>query len=320
MKKRIITIALLTLIVLMAGIIIGWLLSPVGQTWGREWLRKPDGLTAIATVLAGTGTVGAVIVALFGIRYERKKAQEDRVESQKRFEDEQARAKEVLNDEREQFEKAQAESQRQFLASQKQTQEALEEGRRQFLEAQYAACRPLLVPVAEFPGNPGIGPFLDEVNWNVDSKSIWLRNVGTGIATNIWGVLMQPETMPPPNIQYAGFVGSPISPTDHSLEVLFLRGRTKLTCEDTIDEHTLCVPKDLSPKQDFEQNARGDKYLARLTLTYHDIFGRKHASIFDFTKRGVWVNRAFVPNIKHDLGEMDEAKDKLFKINTSPSV
>ena len=50
MKKRIISIALLVVIVLMVGIIIGWLVSPAGQFWSRSWLGRPDGLTAVATV------------------------------------------------------------------------------------------------------------------------------------------------------------------------------------------------------------------------------------------------------------------------------
>src|SRR6266702_5012491 len=97
-NKRIIIIALIVVIVLVVGFIIGLL------AWmGRSWLGRPDGLTAIFTVFAGVGTVGAVIVALFDIGNERKRAQEDRVEAQRRFEE-----------------------------SQKQTQDALEEGRRQF--------------------------------------------------------------------------------------------------------------------------------------------------------------------------------------------
>ncbi len=306
MKKPSRWITLLTVIVLMVGFISGWL------AWlGRSWLERPDGLTAIFTVFAGVGTVGAVVVALFGIRYERRKAQEDREEAQRRFEAEQARARDELRDERERFEKAQAESRRQFLESQRQTQEALEEGRIQFLEAQHAAHRPLLVPIVQFPGNPSISMISDEVNWNIPDKSFWLRNVGTGIAMNIWGVLVQPETMPLPNIQYAGFVGAPLAPTDNSLEVLFLRNRTILTRADKIGEYALCIPR-VSPEEQIDiQNGRGDKFIARLILTYHDIFGRKHASIFDFANRGVWVNRAFISDIAHDIGEMDEVRCKL---------
>jgi flagellar basal body-associated protein FliL len=77
-------------------------------------------LVFVFVVGAAIATFCAVLVALFGMRNERIKAQEDRKDAQEKF-----------------------------LASQKQTQDALEEGRRQFLEAQYATNRPLLVPTSQ---------------------------------------------------------------------------------------------------------------------------------------------------------------------------
>jgi hypothetical protein len=293
--------ALLIVVVGIAGYL--FFSSTSGQAWERDWIGNPIGLTAIATVGAAVGTVGAVLIAIYGTRFERRKAREEREETERRFTAEQQRAREVLEDERRRFQEAQEEGRKQFLASQKQTQDALEEGRRQFLENQYATNRPLLIPVPTEEVLPrGASPH--SIDWSLQVKHIRIQNVGTGVATNIWGVLMPPDPIPTSH-QYHARLGTPLPPESYSSEdnfgTYFMKGSI-LDCNDQIGGHTLCVPKERIGGE-----GRGELIRARLTLTCFDIFGRKHASIFDFTTEGKWVNVAFIHNIEHDLGEMNRA-------------
>jgi hypothetical protein len=45
----------------------------------------------------------------------------------------------------------------------------------------------------------------------------------------------------------------------------------------------------------------------RLTLTYEDIFSRKHAAIFDYTSTGRWQTVAICEDIKEDLYALQDA-------------
>jgi hypothetical protein len=324
MKKHTVIATLLPVFVLVVGVVIGYLLTPSGQAWAHDWVANPVGLTATATVGAVIATFCAVLVALFGMRNERIKAQADRKEAQEQFLAEQRRAQETLEDERRrfkeaqevererfkaervEFEKAQEEGRRQFLSSQKQTQDALEEGRRQFLEAQYATNRPLLVPLARH-----LNDIPTEIEWDHSVQFINIQNGGTGVATNIWGVLMSPISWSSiiPS-QYHIRLPTPLLPGAKSSEdptdTMFKQGRTIFNSYEKIGEYSLGVPEERAAEENIFK--RRDRCIARLTLTCSDIFGRKHASIFDYTIWGEWINVDFLPNIEHDLGDMNEAK------------
>jgi len=46
--------------------------------------------------------------------------------------------------------------------------------------------------------------------------------------------------------------------------------------------------------------------LARFTLTYHDVFGRKHASIYDYHSQIGWMSRGHFSDIEYDIYELDQ--------------
>jgi len=76
-----------------------------------------------------------------------------------------------------------------------------------------------------------------------------------------------------------------------------------------IGKQTLYAPK--APTQE-EINRGITLILMRLTLTYHDIFGRKHASTFDYTHLHKWVCVEFQSDIPQDIEELDrQAKSKM---------
>lgn len=183
-----------------------------------------------------------------------------------------------------------------------QAEKSLEAGRQQFLEAQYNASRPLLIPTA---------PDLSEqyeteepitFDWNANSF-VTIQNVGTGIATNIWIAILPPAPVPGSTAQYVSRLGSPLPAASGPVKV-YLRQSALFSESDSLKGYSLTVPPDraASPAD------RADSFLARLSITYHDIFGRKHASIFDLSDRGLWVNVAFLPEIERDLSDIDAAK------------
>jgi hypothetical protein len=51
--------------------------------------------------------------------------------------------------------------------------------------------------------------------------------------------------------------------------------------------------------------ARRLRYAARLTLTYLDVFGNKHATIYDLTDENEWKFVADV-RVQRDLDDMDK--------------
>lgn len=182
---------------------------------------------------------------------------------------------------------------------------ALEEGHNQFLEAQYNASRPLVVPVSPDPSEQyEAEESVIVFDWNTTMFTT-IQNVGTGIATNIWIALLPPAPMSESSSQYARRLGSPIAPGGDPLKVYLHQDITLFKENDSINDYSLCVP----PDRTAGSTERADRFIARMSITYQDIFGRKHASIFDFSERGIWVNVAILPNIAHDLGDMDAAKE-----------
>lgn len=193
---------------------------------------------------------------------------------------------------------------------QRQTREALNEGRRQFQESQYAVNLPLLVPFIPLPEKKAQLPA--SVSWNSSKLEIKIKNVGTGVALNVWGVLLPPEPMLDNTHLYSHQVASPLVPSKEGVYVdaYFTKGDMLLTSNDKIDKYTLCIPKErYLENDDLSTTGRGYQCLARLTLTYSDIFKRKHASIFDYTTNDTWVEVALLHDILQRLEEMKKAKE-----------
>ena len=48
-------------------------------------------------------------------------------------------------------------------------------------------------------------------------------------------------------------------------------------------------------------------------MTYHDVYGRKHASIYDCTDQRIWIPIDYLKNIRYDLTELDR-QDRVKRI------
>ena len=184
-----------------------------------------------------------------------------------------------------------------------QTEKALEEGRNQFMEAQYNANRPLLIPTA-----PDLAEQYEPrepitFEWNATSF-VTIQNVGNGIASNIWIAILPPAPSPDYTYQYSSQLGSPLAAASDPVKVYLRSGGTLFVESDSLNGYPVYIPSDRASGS----TERTERFIARLNMTYQDIFGRKHASIFDLSDQGIWINVAFLPNIERDLGEIDAAK------------
>ncbi len=84
-----------------------------------------------------------------------------------------------------------------------------------------------------------------------------------------------------------------------SLQIVGTHGPTVLREDTKVDgEHLIYDPSDMY------------YCVARLTTTYHDIFGIKHVSIFDYIriskKEQRWMHVVTKNGIKYDLEELDD--------------
>jgi hypothetical protein len=187
-----------------------------------------------------------------------------------------------------------------------QAERVRDEARQQFLETQYNTSRPLLVPAVPDLTEQYEAEEPITFDWESDTSFVTIQNVGTGIATDIWIALLPPAPLPEGTSHYVSRLGSPLAAGSNPVRV-YLRQETVLFREgNRLGAYALAVPS----ARDNDLSERADRFLARLSITYHDIFGRKHASIFDLNDRNLWVNVAFLAAISHDLGDIHAGQER----------
>lgn len=166
-------------------------------------------------------------------------------------------------------------------------------------EQQFNQFRPILHPVGD------LGPLIKTVNgktfiqWGNQNQVIeGLRNIGVGPAFNIYGILFGPPyiTVPPtpPRERYVVWNYPALSPGQEGDKIM-LEQFTHISSDTTIGGYPLYVPADIDHIG----------IIARLTLTYHDVFNRKHASVYDYHSQYGWRSRGNFPNIDYDIYELD---------------
>lgn len=184
-----------------------------------------------------------------------------------------------------------------------------------FRQQFYEDRRPLLVP----SGSPA---FQTEhpnwLDWHVQVQEMDLRNIGPGPALNVASVLYgcesylvgdnpgtQARVSDQQDEHWTCWLGRPITPgtaepVAYPKGASIFRGEHKL-----IGAHHFNAP----PEPTFQALMlnRGSMHSARVVTTCTDIFGHKHASIFDYVphERG-WRLIEFIPDIAEDLHDMNE--------------
>jgi len=250
-------------------------------------------ISDIIQVLVVSASVAAVVIGIFAIIQGQIQAREALAESRAQSFASQKLAQDAF-----------AESQAQIIAGQKIAREALAESRAQSLATLYALSYPILAP------RTPLSLRNNDLDWDSQHYTVRIKNVGTGVALNVWGVLLPPKQAEPVDHprQYCLRSHTPVSQGDKDIDTYFLSGEILFRSDEmienrdgTTEQYTLCPPSvDLPPDGADGQNG----YVARLTLTYRDVFGKKHASIYDHTNRHRWKFVVHLDDIRNDLEDM----------------
>ncbi len=192
------------------------------------------------------------------------------------------------------------------------------------LQTRYDDARPILQITSfakEIPVHQGSQ---SELDWSKEPK-IDVCNVGNGPAFNIKSVIYGPEATAVPNAASGSWSYRSDEKENHWYHWTtdaVKQGETKQLAYDFAEPfgpnkfseaNKYITPKDHkqkpipfnAPKQPLSQpTTKEPKCVCRVTITYHDIFHRKHASIYDLVFRQGWQVVAFIDDIISDLGDL----------------
>jgi hypothetical protein len=173
-------------------------------------------------------------------------------------------------------------------------------GIKQSSQARYDDARPILIMTSD---PQSIETPLD---WFTPHRIAKVRNVGKGIALHVRSVIYGPESV----------VGQ--SPSDKSIsDVHWYYWKSDVIRPDEekgLDHHqedpgagvNRFETKNKHIQQySFNAQGQGPTHLCRISITYHDIFHRKHASIFDFVPNTGWQEIDCLEEIPHDLYDLE---------------
>ena len=199
--------------------------------------------------------------------------------------------------------------------SRKQAKDERLYNQKQATEDRQHQSRPILVPVGEITqasamAGPGFYRNNGIVIWNYQGKiKLALQNMGGGVALNVHCVLYGPESQY--NLNFVSWDNGPIG-TNPAQTILVEHPNSRkfyLFPDDSLDGiHPIYDTSPTSPANPIEYR------IACLTITYHDLFGIKHMSIFNYTLEHRWVLVATgkIPTIKDktpfDLKELNDWK------------
>lgn len=172
----------------------------------------------------------------------------------------------------------------------------------QALEARYDSQSPLLVPQGNLPVGRSSPDDQDNLVLTFPSLDFGFHNAGPGIALNIRGVIFGTRVTKGYAQRYSLWSGLPLKSGATRREQWKLGGSV-LPGTARIVKHGLHAPP--TPSMIESQTLDLPRVVGRCTLTYHDVFGRKHAGIFDYTDLGDWRTVAFLHDIPMDLEDLD---------------
>lgn len=211
---------------------------------------------------------------------------------------------------------------------------ALNQGKKaseQFLQARYDYARPILIVTGTFhikmqQHNPTC------MVWEEPEQKIYVCNVGKAVALQVRGVIFAPEA-----VIVGPETAQPSLENVSQYHWSYLRADTVQTIEtvqpgktwetEEAGNKTLTL---LHDEKEYAQEIRDKKGKAyplnapshtfpsyygeparrfcRVTLTYMDIFHRKHASIFDLVHNSGWQEVAILDDIPEDLENLRKGK------------
>lgn len=196
-------------------------------------------------------------------------------------------------------------------------------------EQRYDQLRPLLIPEGDpaFQDEYGHGSWLSTTNIDEQGYSMQrlsIRNVGVGPALNVISVLGSSESYVVGNTgtptreaakhRWMGRLGKPLVPNEEA-ECIHIMGNERKFSK-WADTGDLNAPPE--PTLAHVTREHMPVHAARMTITYHDVFGRKHRSVFDYVQRwrgnpavyedlkrhGGWELVEFSAGVASDLNDM----------------
>ena len=189
----------------------------------------------------------------------------------------------------------------------------IKENRRQATEERQHQSRPVVVPISEVLyayDSCGRGQPYDSgdlINWNVDRVKIEVHNMGNGPALDVHCVLFSAHN------QYAKhFVSWSNGPVEGNGKKTIIYNHSRELClnyNNTIDG--------VHPLYLYVLNAPNNP-IARLTITYHDLFGIKHVSIFDPMLEHQWVHVSIDKIPALDLKELNDQEKQQAPTYSAP--
>ncbi len=164
-------------------------------------------------------------------------------------------------------------------------------------EQQFNQFRPVLYPGGSLENiidRSGGKPFIKFGQQNQVINGI--KNIGIGPAFTIYGILFGSQVNSQLSQQRYIVWNYPALTPGETGDEITLRQGSHISSDTIIKGYTLYVPDD----------ADHNGVIARFTLTYHDVFGRKFASIYDYQSQIGWMNRGHFSDIEHDIYELDQ--------------
>lgn len=199
------------------------------------------------------------------------------------------------------------------------------ESQRQSKQTRYDAARPVVV-ISEGPFHSRDQQLGSEkyskisiqadkpswIDWSIPCHQVTLKNVGTGTAFNVISVLFGPEALNDDGKSLDAsqndhwqhkFTTMAVNDKQEGKYWVFKKEYTRL--KQHLGTHSLLAPAQplIDPS---EKLIHYDlPYVCRVTTTYHDVFKRKHASIFDLDIQGNWVMKAILEDIPKDIYDLE---------------
>lgn len=152
------------------------------------------------------------------------------------------------------------------------------------------------------------------LNWEAKYLIANMQNVGLGTAFNIVSVIYGSKSYPgeigkpriPGNERHWTFWGgSFMQPGAEKSQQYNLGGSTYYENNQWIKDKKKRYRLQAPDIPDFQMKNPQPRYIARITTTYQDIYGRKHASIFDADDIGRLKQVDFLENIDKDLRDLE---------------
>jgi hypothetical protein len=179
-------------------------------------------------------------------------------------------------------------------------------------QQRYDQQRPLLVPTGT-PTFKEDNPYW--LDWQAGEQNIGFRNVGAGVALNIMSVLygcesyvvgdmgQEKRVADSTAIHWTCWEAGPVGPGESVPARHQIGASTYYEGQNRIGRHSFNAPP--QPSLGEVLNGKASYHTARVTATCWDVFGRKHASIFDYVEHtGGWQLVEFIPDITEDLHDL----------------